>query len=265
MEYIELQDMKMPVIGLGTWNLRRNECVQAVTTALKIGYRHIDTAQMYENESEIGEALVNVSVPREDIFLTTKVWSNHLHYNDVIQTLNQSLQKLQTDYVDLFLIHWPNPAISLTETLKAMAQLKTEGKVKFLGVSNFNTELLHQAQDISPVPIVNVQVEYHPFLSQKSLLEYCQQNGVALTAYCPLVRGREVNHPVFEQIGKKYKKTAPQVILRWLIQQKNVAVIPKAARREHQLANFDISDFHLSDEEMLTISRLEQGKRIVTI
>jgi len=263
MEFIELQGMKMPVIGLGTWDLRGRECVEAVTTALDIGYRHIDTAQMYENESEIGQALTRSSIPREDIFLTTKVWPSRLHYHDVMHSLGESLKMLNTDYVDLFLIHWPNPSIPLADTFKAMNDLKDQGRVRLIGVSNFDVDLLRQAREISPTPIANVQVEYHPFLSQKFLLEYCQQNDISLTAYCPLVRGRELNNPVFEQIGKKYKKAAPQVILRWLIQQKNVVAVPKAARREHQLVNFDIFDFCLSDEEMQTISRLEQDKRIV--
>jgi len=263
MKYIEILEMKMPVIGLGTWNLRGKECFEATISALEIGYRHIDTAEMYENESEIGDAITQSLVPRSEIFLTTKVWSNHLQYQDVIRSLESSLKKLKTDYVDLFLIHWPNPNIPLSDTFKAMSYLKNKGMLKFIGVSNFDKDLLLKAQQISSLPIMNVQVEYHPFLDQNSILSYCQKNNISLTAYCPLARGRELSNPVLEKIANKYNKTVPQVMLRWLIQQKNVVAIPKAKSAEHQRINFEIFDFQLSPEEMNTIFQLNRGQRLV--
>lgn len=263
MKYIEILEMKMPVIGLGTWNLRGKECFEATISALEIGYRHIDTAEMYENESEIGDAITQSLVPRSEIFLTTKVWSNHLQYQDVIRSLESSLKKLKTDYVDLFLIHWPNPNIPLSDTFKAMSYLKNKGMLKFIGVSNFDKDLLLKAQQISSLPIMNVQVEYHPFLDQNSILSYCQKNNISLTAYCPLARGRELSNPALEKIANKYNKTVPQVMLRWLIQQKNVVAIPKAKSAEHQRINFEIFDFQLSPEEMNTIFQLNRGQRLV--
>lgn len=263
MKYIEILEMKMPVIGLGTWNLRGKECFEATISALEIGYRHIDTAEMYENESEIGDAITQSLVPRSEIFLTTKVWSNHLQYQDVIRSLESSLKKLKTDYVDLFLIHWPNPNIPLSDTFKAMSYLKNKGMLKFIGVSNFDKDLLLKAQQISSLPIMNVQVEYHPFLDQNSILSYCQKNNISLTAYCPLARGRELRNPTLEKIANKYNKTVPQVMLRWLIQQKNVVAIPKAKSAEHQRINFEIFDFQLSPEEMNTIFQLNRGQRLV--
>lgn len=263
MKYIEILEMKMPVIGLGTWNLRGKECFEATISALEIGYRHIDTAEMYENESEIGDAITQSLVPRSEIFLTTKVWSNHLQYQDVIRSLESSLKKLKTDYVDLYLIHWPNPNIPLSDTFKAMSYLKNKGMLKFIGVSNFDKDLLLKAQQISSLPIMNVQVEYHPFLDQNSILSYCQKNNISLTAYCPLARGRDLNNPTLEKIANKYNKTVPQVMLRWLIQQKNVVAIPKAKSAEHQRINFEIFDFQLSPEEMNTIFQLNRGQRLV--
>ncbi|NLJ49638.1 MAG: aldo/keto reductase [Candidatus Atribacteria bacterium] len=263
MKYIEILEMKMPVIGLGTWNLRGKECFEATISALEIGYRHIDTAEMYENETEIGEALARSLVPRNELFLTTKVWSNHLQYQDVIRSLERSLKKLKTDYVDLLLIHWPNPNIPLSDTFKAMSYLKNKGMLRFIGVSNFDKDLLLKAQQISSLPIMNVQVEYHPFLDQNSILSYCQKNNISLTAYCPIARGRDLNNPTLEKIASKHKKTVPQVMLRWLIQQKNVVAIPKAKSAEHQRINFDIFDFQLSPEEMNTIFQLNRGQRLV--
>ncbi|HHT11441.1 MAG TPA: aldo/keto reductase [Candidatus Atribacteria bacterium] len=263
MEFIEIFEMKMPVIGLGTWNLRGKECFEATISALEIGYRHIDTAEMYENESEIGEAIAQSLVPRNEIFLTTKVWSTHLQYQDVILSLENSLKKLKTDYVDLLLIHWPNPNISLSETFKAMNYLKNKEMLRFIGLSNFSKDLLMKAQKISFLPIMNVQVEYHPFLDQNSILSYCQKNNISLTAYCPIARGRDLNNPTLEKIASKYEKTVPQIMLRWLIQQKKVVAIPKAKSAEHQKLNFDIFDFQLSSDDMYTIFQLNRGQRLV--
>jgi len=264
MQYIDLYGARVPVIGLGTWDLRGETCERAVLSALNLGYRHIDTAQSYANEEEIGRALQNSSVPREDIFLTTKVWYTHLRYSEVIQTLEESLRKLKTDYVDLYLIHWPSEDVPLEETMNAMIEVKEAGKTRYIGVSNFDIPLLEKARQISPYPVLTDQVEFHPYYSQKELLSYCQKNKVILTAYSPLARRRLSGDLLLQEIGKKYGKTANQVALRWLIQQEMVAAIPKAANPEHQKENLDIFDFELTPEEMEKISRLDRREKVAS-
>ena len=264
MRYIDLHGVRVPVIGLGTWDLRGETCERAVLSALNLGYRHIDTAQSYANEEEIGKALQSSSVPREDIFLTTKVWYTHLHYSEVIQVLEESLRKLKTGYVDLYLIHWPSEDVPLEETMSAMVKVKEEGKTRYIGVSNFDVPLLEKARQISPYPILTDQVEFHPYYSQKELLNYCQKNKVILTAYSPLARRRLRGDLLLQEIGKKYGKTANQIALRWLIQQEIVAAIPKAANPEHQKENLDIFDFELTPEEMEKISRLDRREKVAS-
>ncbi|BER93266.1 aldo/keto reductase [Atrimonas thermophila] len=264
MEYIQLPEGKMPVIGLGTWDLRGVQCEKAVLQALELGYRHIDTAEFYDNEEFIGKALRRSGIAREEIFLTSKVWYTHLRYAEVLKALDRSLEKLQTDYLDLYLIHWPNSEVPLEETLQAMAEAKEQGKIRHIGVSNFEIDLLEKAISISPYPVVNDQVEYHPLLSQKELLTYCQNHRIALTAYCPLARGRAVREPLIRDIAAKYGKTPAQVVLRWLIQQKMVVAIPKAASLEHQKENLEIFDFQLTEEDMQAISGLARGERVAS-
>jgi len=264
MQYIELYEARVPVIGLGTWDLRGEICQRAVLSALNLGYRHIDTAQSYANEEEIGKALQSSPVPREEIFLTTKVWYTHLRYSEVIQALEESLRKLKTDYVDLYLIHWPSEDVPLEETMSAMIKVKEEGKTRYIGVSNFDVPLLEKARQISPYPILTDQVEFHPYYSQRELLNYCQKNKVILTAYSPLARRRLSDDLLLQEIGKKYGKTANQVALRWLIQQEMVVAIPKAASPEHQRENLDIFDFELTPEEMEKISRLDRREKVAS-
>lgn len=264
MNYIQLPEGKMPVIGLGTWDLRGAQCEKAVLQALELGYRHIDTAEFYDNESYIGQALRKSGIAREEIFLTSKVWYTHLRYPEVLQALDRSLEKLQTEYLDLYLIHWPNQEVSLEETLQAMAEAKGKGKIRHIGVSNFGVELLEKAVKISPYPVVNDQVEYHPLLSQRELLTYCQDRNIVFTAYCPLARGRAVREQLIKDVAAKYDKTPAQVVLRWLIQQKMVAAIPKAATLEHQKENLEIFDFELTEEDMRAMSGLSRGERVAS-
>ncbi|HSV32180.1 MAG TPA: aldo/keto reductase [Atribacteraceae bacterium] len=257
MDYLEREGARLPVLGLGTWDMRGVECRRAVLTALEVGYRSIDTAAFYMNEAEIGQAIRESFVSREELFLTTKVWHTHLRREDCIRSLEDSLKQLGTEYVDLFLIHWPNDAVPLAETLRAMNDLVHQGKTRSIGVSNFSIDLLEAAQSLSPTPILTNQVEYHPFHSPAALLDYCRKAQVIVSAYSPLARGRVLHHPLLREIAERYGKTPAQITLRWLIQQKGVMAIPKATRRDHQEKNFDIFDFRLTDGEMADIGSLK--------
>lgn len=256
MKYIELNDMKVPAVGLGTWDLRGKRCTEAVFSALDMGYRQIDTAQMYGNEEQIGDALQQTKIQREDIFLTTKIKPPSLAYNDVLDSFAVSLEKLQTDYADLLLIHWPSSKVPVSETIKAMNKLQSDKQVKHIGVSNFSIRETRETIDASETPILTNQVHYDPFRDQSELLKFCVQNNLMLTAYSPLAKGRAVKNSTLREIGKKYKKSAAQTALRWLIQQKNVSAIPKAENPEHQQENLDIFDFELSPDDMETIFKL---------
>lgn len=264
MRSIELHGASIPVIGLGTWDLRGREGYEAVLSALSLGYRHIDTAEFYDNEEEVGKAVRDSKVPREEVFLTTKVWYTHLRFRDLIRSCEESLQKLRTDYVDLYLIHWPNESVPLEESLKAMEKLHKEGKIRFIGVSNFDVDLLDRARGMTSLPILTNQVEYHPYLSQKILLEYCQKHQFILTAYSPLARGHLFQDPLLISIAKKYRKTVSQVVLRWLIEQDMVVAIPKAKDEKHQRENLEIFDFTLTEEEKGAIARLDRGEKVAS-
>jgi diketogulonate reductase-like aldo/keto reductase len=259
MKYIEIREMKVPVLGLGTWDLRGQPCTDAVLSALDLGYRHVDTAQMYANEERIGEALLRTDVPREDIFLTTKIMPADLAYHDVLQSFAVSLDKLQTDYVDLLLIHWPSSDVPVSETIKAMNELQEDRRVKHIGVSNFSVRQTREAMDASRTPVCTNQVHYDPFRGQSRLLEFCIQNDIMLTAYSPLAKGRAADNSKLREIGEKYGKTAAQVTLRWLIQQHKVSAIPKAGNPDHQRENLNIFDFELSREDMERIFELQGG------
>jgi 2,5-diketo-D-gluconate reductase B len=248
MEYREIKGEKVPSLGLGTWRLSGQECVRAVERALALGYRHIDTAQMYANEDEVGRGIQNSSVDREDIFLVTKVRTSSFTHDDVIRSTRGSLKKLQTEYVDLLLMHWPNPSVPLEETLGAMTELQEEGSVKHVGVSNFPPSMVEEAA--TRAEIFCNQVEYHPYKAQNELLEQAREMDYLLTAYSPVAKGRVSNDVTLREIGEAHSKTPVQVALRWLIQQEKVAAIPKAASEDHLRSNFDIFDFELNDEEM---------------
>lgn len=256
MKHVEVQDERIPALGLGTWQLTGEECVKSVREALDTGYRHIDTAQAYDNEAEVGQAIQESNVSRDDIWLTTKIWRSNFQPDRVISSFHESLEKLQTEYVDLLLIHWPHESVPVEDTLEAMASLVDDGKVKNIGVSNFTTPLLQKAIQESEKPLLTDQVEYHPFLNQDALLEKCRENDIMLTAYSPLARGEVVENETLGEIGERYSKTAAQVALRWLIQQENVAAIPKASSRDHLEQNFEIFDFKLSKDEMNRIHEM---------
>lgn len=261
MEYVNVQGEEIPALGFGTWQITGPACQRAVLDALRIGYRHIDTAQAYENERQVGEGIAASDVDREEIFLTTKVWHRNVSHDATIRTTEQSLNRLDTDYLDLLLIHWPVEDVPVEETLDAMLELKEQEKVRNIGVSNFPPSKLQQAVDHAPI-ICN-QVEYHPFLGQRRLLELSEEHDLMLTAYSPLARGRVLQDSTLETIGGRHDKSPAQVVLRWLIQQERVAAIPKAASHDHRVSNIDIFDFELSDDEMDDIFALDKGLRII--
>lgn len=263
MQYKNIQGMEVPEIGLGTYKLHERECTKTVREALEIGYRHIDTAQMYKNEREIGEALSVSTIPRADIFLSTKIWHTNLESEDVLQTTEESLRNMDTPYVDLLMIHWPNEQYDLRATIESMLVLRDQGKAMNIGVSNFPLSLLQKANEEIRAPIFCNQVEFHPFIDQLDLLDYAIENEILLTAYSPLAQGKVEENEDLREIGEKYGKTPSQVSLRWLIEQENVVAIPKSSSREHLELNFDIFDFELTDDEFERIDMLDKSTRLV--
>jgi 2,5-diketo-D-gluconate reductase B len=263
MRYVEANGAKIPAIGLGTWELRGRACARLVEQAIKLGYRHIDTAQVYENEREVGEGLRASGVRREEVFVTTKVWTTHFAPNDLERSTKDSLAKLRLSEVDLLLLHWPNPQVPLSETLGALARVKQLGMVRHIGVSNFTVALIDEAVAACPEPLVCDQVEYHPYLDQTKVKEACARHGMALIAYSPVAKGRVKEDATLTRIGRAHGKTAAQVCLRWLVQQ-NACAIPRTSRIERLSENIDIFDFALSDEEVAEISAMATAKGRLT-
>ncbi|HKI47167.1 MAG TPA: aldo/keto reductase [Balneolales bacterium] len=254
-------NIEMPWMGFGTYKIKDgSEVVDSVKWAIEAGYRSIDTAALYQNEEGVGKALKDSSISRGDIFLTSKVWNSDQGFDQTIKAFNTSLEKLGTDYLDLYLIHWPVVG-KYKETWHAMENLHKEGKIRAIGVSNF---LVHHLQDLmsyaSVVPAVN-QVEFHPYLQQPELQVFCRKNEIRLEAWSPIMKGKVSNIKELIEIGKKYGKTPAQVTLRWE-QQKGIVVIPKSVHRERILENADIFDFNLVEEEIKKIDSLDKHERL---
>lgn len=263
MPCFERDNDRMPVLGLGTFQLPGETCRKAVSTALELGYTHIDTARMYKNEAQVGAGIKDSGVERESIFLTTKLQMGQLDADGVRKSCHVSLKELDTDYLDLLLIHWPEEDVPLKETLGAMAQLRGEGLIKHVGVSNFTLNWLKKAVDSTDVPLFCNQVEYHPYLSQEPVLNFCREEGMALVAYSPLARGQVVEDKRLVAIGEKYDKTPAQVALRWLIEQDNVVAIPKGSSEDHIAENLDVFDFELEDRHIEEIEDFEHDRRLI--
>jgi 2,5-diketo-D-gluconate reductase B len=253
---------KIPVLGLGTWQLTGKKCIDIVKKAIELGYRHIDTAEVYGNQSEIGKAIKYVH--RSEIFLTSKIWTNHLHYDDVIEACNRTLEELSTNYLDLYLIHWPSMEVPFEETFRALEELVADGKVKSVGVSNFTINHLKEALKVAKNQITVDQVEFHPYLYQKGLLEFCNKNGIVITAYSPLGRGGILRDEKIRKIADKYNKTSAQVCLRWCLQN-GVVVIPKSGSEGHLKENLDIFDWNISKEDMKRIDSLDKGEIVINL
>jgi 2,5-diketo-D-gluconate reductase B len=247
---------KMPALGLGTWDLRGGTCVSAVMEALRLGYRHIDTAEMYGNEAEIGKALLKSGIPRGELFITTKVWTNHHRAADFKKAAGDSLKRLGIAAVDLLLIHWPNPAVPLAETLGALCQLAQEGKALAVGVSNFSSAQMKEAVSLASAPLSCNQVSYSLPENRDGELAYARSQGMAICAYSPLGRGAFLSRKELKDTARKHGKTPAQVALRWLIRQEGVAAIPKASREKHLRENLEIFDFDLDTADLALLERL---------
>ena len=248
----------IPVLGFGTSPLTGGLSVTTALAALKTGYRHIDTARKYGTEPAVGEALRASGLPRQDVFLTTKVSHENLRADDFARSVDQSLAALKVDYVDLLLVHWPNPAIALSETMPALAKAKRQGLARHIGVANFNIALLDQAVALCPEPLAALQAEYHPYLDQAKLIAAARRHRLVFIAYCPLARGRLFGDPVLDDIAETRGRSVAQVALRWLLQQ-GVAAIPFSSKPERIADNFDVFDFSLDDEKMARIAALKRA------
>lgn len=252
----------IPQVGLGVWQTPPEDTQRAVGNALDAGYRHIDTAAAYENEREVGQAVADSGVPREDVFLTTKLWNADQGYDSTLKAFDASVAKLGVDYLDLYLIHWPMPSKNtFVETFKAFAHLRDQGRVRSIGVSNFEPEHLRLLVDATGiVPTVN-QVELHPLLQQQELREVHAQLGIATEAWSPLGQGSLLSNPTVTAVAEAHGKTAAQALIRWHIQLGNI-VIPKSVTPERIVSNFDVFDFELSEQDMASISSLGDGTRL---
>jgi 2,5-diketo-D-gluconate reductase B len=251
----------MPMLGLGTWqNDDPEECENAVKTALEAGYRHIDTAQAYRNEESVGRGIAAADVPREDVFLATKVWIDNLAYDDVLATAEESLDRLGVDYVDLLYVHWPSREYDPEGTLRAFDELVDDGKVERIGVSNFEPEHIDEAIERTDAPIFANQVELHPLLPQEDLREHCAERDVEVVAYSPLARGEVFNVPELTEIAEKHDASEAQVSLAWL-REKGVTAIPKATSEAHILDNWASLGLDLDDEDVAKIDAIERTDR----
>ncbi|MFC5519683.1 aldo/keto reductase [Polaromonas jejuensis] len=247
----------IPAIGFGTFRMKGDDVTRMVRHALSVGYRHIDTAQIYGNESEVGEGLVASGLPRSDVFLTTKVWVANFKYDDFLRSVDESLEKLRTDYVDLLLLHWPKvDEVPLAEQISALNEVRKRGKVRNIGVSNYTTALLRDALALSSAPLVTNQVEYHPYLDQSAVLDVARKAGMIVTAYYAMADGKVIGDPVIKEIAGRHGKTEAQIVLRWLIQQDQVIALSKTLSEERATSNIDIFDVELSSEEMAAIHGL---------
>lgn len=247
---------KIPAIGFGTFRMPGADVLRMVPAVLKLGYRHVDTAQIYGNEAEVGEAIKNSGVSRGDIFLTTKVWVDKYKHDDFIKSVDESLSKLKTDYVDLLLLHWPKSDVPLAERIGALNEVRDAGKVRNIGVSNFSSTLMAESIKLSKAPIVTNQVEYHPYLDQSTVLKAARDSGMSITAYYAMADGKIIDDPVIKAIAAAHGKSEAQIVLRWLIQQEGVITLSKTVSEERAKSNFEIFDFELTNEEMQALHAL---------
>jgi len=261
---VDMQGKAVPALGFGTWALNGSECERAIPMAIEVGYRHIDTAQTYENEAEVGRGWTAAGIARGELFITTKITRTGNAAAEVIAGVETSLNKLRTDYVDLLLIHWPTDAVPMAETLDAMGKLKSAGKIRALGVSNFTVGHMREAVERLGHRVACNQIEYHLLLKQQRVIDYARAHGIALTAYCPLARGKLMGHPVVERVAKKHGKTANQIGLRWLVQQAGVLAIPKTASLAHARENIGIFEFALDAEDLRALDALPANTRLVS-
>jgi len=263
MEYLQTQGIRLPRLGLGTFRMQGDACRTAVESALTLGYRHIDTAEMYGNEEAIGAALAASRLARQDLHVTTKVWNDNLAPEAIRRAFDASLRKLRLDHVDLYLVHWPARGMNLPAMFETLIKLKEGGRTRAIGVANFNIALLKTVVEEIGAPIACNQVEYHVMLDQTPLRKYLADKSIPLVAYCPLAQGRVASNETLAAIGRKHGATAAQVALKWLLDQDGVAAIPKASRKDSQRANLDALNVGLDDEDRRAIASLPKDKRCV--
>ena len=263
MEHLQTQGISLPRLGLGTFRMQGDACRSAVESALKLGYRHIDTAEMYGNEEPIGAAIAAAGIARGDLHVTTKVWNENLAPDAIRRAFDASLKKLRLDVIDLYLVHWPAPNMNLPKMFETLLKLKAEGRTRAIGVANFNIALLKTVVEEIKAPIACNQVEYHVMLDQTRLRKYMAAKSIPLVAYCPLAQGRAASDPTLMAIGAKHGASAAQVALKWLLDQDDVAAIPKASRAESQKANLEALNVGLDDEDLKAIAGLPKDKRCV--
>ena len=258
MKLVEAKGARIPLVGLGTWGLRGRECVKLVQEAVRIGYRHFDTAQMYGNEREVGEGVQASGVARAEILVTTKVAPGNLAPRDLKASVKESLAQLKTSEIDLLLLHWPNKDVPLADTIGALCEVKRAGQARHIGVSNYTVALLDEANRLASEPLVCNQIEMHPYLDQSKVIAATRRHGMAVVAYSPIARGQAKGDKVLARIGKAHGKSAAQVSLRYLVQQ-GIAVIPRTSKIERLAENIAIFDFELSAAEMEEIRSLAHG------
>ncbi len=254
----------LPALGLGTFRLKGEPLMGSIHKALDLGYRHIDTAQMYDNEETVGAALDAHDVPREEVFLTTKIWHDRLQHDDLLQSLQESVNRLRVDAVDLALIHWPSPGddVPMDEYIGALAEAKKQGLARNVGVSNFTVAHLERALSVpGGEELVTNQVEVHPFLTNRKVVEATQNAGLTVTAYMPLAVGKVLEDDTLKKLGEKYHASAAQVVLAWL-HQKDIVVIPSSTKEAHLKANLEALDIELEQADMDAIEALNRNERI---
>jgi 2,5-diketo-D-gluconate reductase B len=263
MKTIDTQGVAIPRLGFGTFRMPGNDCRPVVESALALGYRHIDTAAMYDNEDAVGDAITASGISRTDLFVTTKVWHDQLAPEALRKAFDASLAKLKLDYVDMYMVHWPSADMDMAVTMEALIKLREAGRTRAIGVCNFNLPMVRKAVDEIGAPIAALQVEYHPFLDQSTMLSYLRPKGIPLTAYAPLAQGRATKDETLQKIGGKYGASAAQVTIAWLLGQDSVIAIPKAQQVTSQRLNLDAIKIVLDDEDVAAIAALPKGQRFV--
>ncbi len=263
MDYFNTQGIRMPRLGFGTFRMQGDVCRAAVESALALGYRHLDTAEMYDNEEAVGAAIAASGIPRGELHVTTKVWNENLAPDAMRRAFDTSLKKLRLETVDLYLVHWPKPGMNLASVCETLMRLQQEGRTRAIGVANFNIALLRTVVEEINAPIACNQIEYHVMLDQSKIKKYMDAHKIPLVAYAPLAKGNAPSDETLIAIGKKHNASAAQVALKWLLDQDGVAAIPKASRRESQQANLDALKVRLDDDDRKKIAGLPKNKRFV--
>ncbi|MEH2539242.1 MULTISPECIES: aldo/keto reductase [unclassified Bradyrhizobium] len=258
MHHVTVHGASIPALGFGVFRMSGKEVEEVVPVALDVGFRHFDTAQIYQNEADLGRALEKAGAKRDQLFLTTKVWVDNYPAEKFLASVDESLDKLRTDYVDLLLLHWPNDNVPLADQIKSLNAVRAAGKARHIGVSNLPTKLMTEAISLSKAPLVTNQVEYHPYLDQSVLFDAIRKSTLALTAYHAMADGKVITDPLIQAIGAQYGKSAAQVVLRWLVQQDGVIALSKTANPKRVPENFTIFDFNLIAEEMAALHALAQ-------